>query len=326
MAQTPEPQRTTSHQLLTASPEADPPPPLGPGGEYQKVIPENLKDVQWPNGDSIHFEYAETKIDDQGRERRFYTATLHYLPIDSLKFVTINLSEYIPGKKIIYEGTSGSLTGATMDPDKRKEAGAWAMDNATEDTTYMTALNQEYMQDERYLDCIFHEMGHSYLYGDAQKQLLAKDDRNLFERILKKPRKVPKAQPIRGIENYQAEIGKLRNVARLGILDPKLTRAREILAKGENVSNAEFRQLINSGDELNIGNNIHAIRSVFHERNAGAFGIKQIRKLRPRVPSPREALESERYNLTFRTKSDKDPRFSDGIQSLKPHRRTATPD
>jgi len=320
--------------------ETPPPSPPPSKGTYEEVEPENLIDVHWGNGDSIRFIYAKTLKDDKGRERNFYQAVYEYTPKGSPKKVSINLSEYIKGANILFEGTKGALTGATFDPDKKRRLLGWASDRSSdnEEKSYLVALNLKYLQNSpESIRVIFHELGHVYLYQGDQTKIFKKNIRlfSLLKQVFNQ-----KEVEIAGLNNYRKAVQKVvqkilielrTNIKEQSSLNISINydltstthrtikdqRMEDINKKIDSLSavylirsfwlsNENYHYICRNLPDLNI------LASIFHERMAGAYSLKQLRKLNPNIDISL-ALKGEKDNLNSCARQHSDERFIKGI-------------
>lgn len=354
--------RMQSAMLRSASSES-PPPPGGPE-DYEKIEPANLSDVVWPNGDTIRFSPAQRVEDDHGRERQFYNAEYEYTPKGSEQSVVVNLSDYIPGKHVIFEGTSGAITGTSLNPDIKYLG--WASSLAREGN-HLVALNLEHLQTgPQSMLTVFHELGHVYLFQGEEKKILAQPDDNepmsrfkqIFSRFIKdSSHNTSESSGPRGIEMYQAEVdlvrqeidGQLKEKEKLllkleGDIDSiQATNKASLKAKGgatvNSTLNPDFLQFVEklsgevkklqliqslllkhdfSSNELyylqaNVPT-LNRLASIFHERMADAFALKQVHKLNNDINlSSHGAQERLKGSRVTNAMYYKEPRYVTGM-------------
>lgn len=350
-------------QLVSGSNEK--PPPGGGPEDYEKVEPDNLEDVKWPNGDVIRFQTDRILKDDKGRERRFYTARYEYTPEGKSEKVTVDLSEYLPSKHVIFEGTKGAITGASLDPSVGYNG--WASSPPREGN-YLVALNMEHLrQGPHAMLTVFHELGHVYLFGGEEKKILGETEprprkeqsfMDYFRKLVGKeaPKEDSSARP-RGIEMYQEDVHRMRErihedlfrqrqflseiqaemhtpskpakaVAIAGkpmiILgkNPETAKlfdrlrgeseySRRIwsLMSAHDLSTRQFNYLLDSAPEFK------RLRSVFHERMADAFALRQVRQLNNDLQlSSQETRGQLRRSRKVYEQMFREPRYTKGIR------------
>jgi hypothetical protein len=329
--------------LVTAGADGEPPPTPG---DYSEVVPDNLENIHWDCGDSIRFYPVVTALDDNGMKRRFYSATYEFCNQHG-DLESVNLSHY-SGKPVLFEGTKGSISGASLTSEERERCGGWAVDGyfSTVRDANLVALNGEHLAARpENISLVFHELGHIYLFGDPQRELFGgtpKKDR--FMRFLS--RSEDAGAKLRGIGNYQMEVRDVREGVRdelqrheAALSDTSALKlllrsaangftrnSQELLIRQQSVDRAEdlayFLRMFQAGSAISDKDfymlkaglpELSKLVSVFHERYTSAYGIRQIRTLRPKHVSERSALEYQRASLKYYSIERNDMRYVKGV-------------
>lgn len=304
-----------------SSPESPPPPPPPDDPEqYEKLIdPEILSSVEWPNGDGLEVTSAEILTDDQGRTREFFNVVYRYKPEGSEDYVRVDLSSYVPGKNILFEGTKGAMSGNYTE----KEALGWAKFDPEEGGSYLVALSTRELSASplRGMSLIFHELGHINVAGDIEQRLYTegKARRNIPLSLGPLSEKIA-LKPIRGLEQYaqafQEEARRYVENMPISKLDRVSSLVESALASDALESLSKPTWNFSRQDQLRIKEKIPVLRqlvSIFHERNACAYAVKQIRLLKPSDPSAKEALDYQKEVLGIYTRIYKDARYQEGV-------------
>ncbi len=341
----PKPRPENIQLMAAAAPSPPPPPPGGPGKEpkkYSEITPDNLVEIEWPNGDKLVIEPAVAWTDAKGRKRQFYFVKLVYTPKGQSKKVTVDLSHYVPGKEIIFEGAKGSFLGAALEPEERKEFEnvrgiAADIGDSAKNLPYLIALDvQRLQQSELSLATVFHEIGHVFLFGPDEDLMpeknrwltsLKKSSNNIkqikkyppvFERIAvenqeyisklnKMIDKIVSKSQMRLLaikktpddtEQDNSEESKLLDELKIQL---KAARILEQVAKGQRINREQYRTMLNQPV-------FNQLWDIFHERNARAFSIRQIRKLGlDKEYSSGQFLEHQMGSLENQAKIDNNP-------------------
>jgi hypothetical protein len=317
--------KTQTQVSLSAASEGEP--PQGPE-DYALVEPENLEDVIFPNGDQLLFRPAMTIKDDRGRERNFFHGFYSYTPKGSQEKKTIDLSRYVAGKIVIFEGTKGGITGGSLDPNKVR---GWATPLQKRGLSAI-ALNLESLKRDgpKRMLTVFHELGHVYLFGKEEKML--QREKSFLGKIFGSL--VGEKPELTGLQHYQREARSSASEALKDILhslqvrmshQEQLLRSlngkiginpvreqREKLSKIKATELENMQQLIDKLKYYRSLNDVFSplgsqdsssfqklfqeipdlkiLWSVFHERYARAYALRQIRKLNPDLMIKKSAM------------------------------------